>query len=61
LQKADLPLGRQQHYAVIVKGKMTSHYVTVPAVWLLLLLLLQVQRATCQLDSGNNVINRQCC
>jgi len=48
---------RQQHdAAVYIKGKMTSHCVIVQlAPWLLLLLLLLlVQRATCDLDSGNN-------
>jgi len=32
---------------------MTSRYVTLPAPWLLLLLL-QVQRVTCELNSGND-------
>jgi len=61
LQKADLPLGRRRHYAVVIKGKMTSRYVIPSVLWsllplLLLLLLLppQVRRVTCQLDSGSS-------
>jgi len=42
---------RRQHHAVVIKGKMMSYYVILLTPWLL---LLQVQRVTCELDSGNN-------
>lgn len=44
-----------QRHAVVIKGKMTSRYVTLLTSWLLLLLLVHVQRVTCsELNSGNN-------